>query len=68
MMDVFYIEFRKKDELTTDDSLVDGVAVLKNITGAPTSKFSSSPISNFYRIIDTISSISAVSIKHIKPF
>ena len=42
MMDVFYIEFRKKDELTTNDPLVDGVAVLKNITGAPTSKFSSS--------------------------
>ena len=68
MMDVFYIEFRKKDELTTNVPLVDGVAVLKNITGAPTSKFSLSPISNIYRIIDTISSISAVSIKNIKPF
>ena len=44
MMDVFYIEFRKKDELTTDDPLVDGVANLKIITEAPTSKFSSSPI------------------------
>ena len=38
-MDVFYIEFRKKSELTTDNPLVDGVAVLKNITGGPTSKF-----------------------------
>ena len=45
-MDVFYIEFRKKDELTTNVPLVDDVAVLKNITGAPTSKFSASPISN----------------------
>ena len=43
-MDVFYIDFRKRDELTTDDSLVDDVAVRKNITEAPTSKFSSSPI------------------------
>ena len=51
-MDVFYIEFRKKDELTTDDPLVDGVAVLNNITGAPTSKFSLSPISYLYTIID----------------
>ena len=60
-MDVFYIEFRKKDELTTDDPLVDGVANLKIITEAPRSKFFSIPISLFYRIIDTISSISAVS-------
>ena len=68
MMDVFYIEFRKKDESTINEPLVDGVAVLENITEVPTSKFSSSPISNFYRIIDMISSISAVGIKNIKPF
>ena len=43
-MDVFYIEFRKNDELTTNDPLVDGVTVLENMTEAPTSKFSSSPI------------------------
>ena len=45
MMDVFYIEFRKKDESTINEPLVDGVAVLENITEVPTSKFSSSPIS-----------------------
>ena len=39
MMDVFYIEFRKKDELTTDDFLVDGVANIKIISEAPRSKF-----------------------------
>ena len=39
MMDVFYIEFRKKDELTTNVPLVDDVAVLKVITEAPRSKF-----------------------------
>ena len=68
MMDVFYIEFRKNDELTTNDPLVDSVTVLENMTEAPTSKFSSSPISHFYRIIDMISSISAVDIENIKPF
>ena len=39
MMDVFYIEFRKKDELTTNVPLIDDVAVLKVITEAPRSKF-----------------------------
>ena len=40
MMDVFYIEFQDKDILTKDETLADGVAVLENITGASTSKFS----------------------------
>ena len=39
-MDVFYIEFQDEDILTNDETLADGVAVLKNITGASTSKFS----------------------------
>ena len=41
-------------ELTTDDSLADGVAVVQSTTEAPTSKFSMSPMNDPYTIIDTI--------------
>ena len=41
MMDVFYIEFQKRGELTTDDPLVDGSSV-------PTAKLQVDPAKRSY--------------------